>query len=257
MDKNNTFSGIGGIFLILLAFLIANPAIAIGIIVSIFVICLICSTVWKLLTKPRKNISQDSTGSYVNLFESGIKSLQENKPEKAVSYFSNYLTLAKTNIGECYFYRGLAYIRMRKNNEAIPDLKKAQELLKYTNKEIYNNCTFLLSKISTPLTKDIEPKIINKVNKKVTTDDIKNKVENKKIINLQNCSKKDILTLMGFDEKKANDFILKRKNGLMWYNIDSFVQEFEIQPHEMILIQDRLVFPPKPSSKMGKRKIDI
>ena len=43
----------------------------------------------------------------------------------------------------------------------------------------------------------------------------------------------------------------------MWYDIDSFVQDFDLQPHEMVLIQDRLVFPPKPRAKTGNRKVDL
>ena len=42
----------------------------------------------------------------------------------------------------------------------------------------------------------------------------------------------------------------------MWYDIDSFVQDFELQPHEMVMIQDRIKFPEKPKNKYG-RKIDI
>ena len=252
MGNNRTFDGLGGMILIFIAFLVANPAVAIGMVVSIFLVCLVCNILWKLLTKP----IDKTNGTH---FELGIKLLQENQPKEAVRAFSNHLKVANTNIGECYFYRGLAYTRLKNNQMAVPDLKKAQELLKDTNKEISNNCEFLLSKISVPSTKNIEleSKTNNKVTKKVTSDDIKNKVENNKVINLQKCSKKDILTLIGFDEEKASLFINKRKNGKMWYDIDSFVQDFNLQPHEMVLIQDRLIFPPKPNIKIGKRKIDI
>ena len=259
MGNNRTFDGLGGMILIFIAFLVANPAVAIGMVVSIFLVCLVCNILWKLLTKPRNNPIPLYDNTSVNYFERGIKLLQENKPKEAINVFTNYLKTAKSNIGECYFYRGLAYTRLKNNQMAVPDLKKAQELLKDTNKEISNNCEFLLSKISIPSTKNIEleSKTNNKVTKKVTSDDIKNKVENNKVINLQKCSKKDILTLIGFDEEKASLFINKRKNGKMWYDIDSFVQDFNLQPHEMVLIQDRLVFPPKPNIKIGKRKIDI
>lgn len=253
MGNNRTFDGLGGIILIFIAFLVANPAVAIGIVVFIFLVCLVCNILWKLLTKPiNKPIN-------VNYLERGVKLLQEHNLQKAIIAFSEHLKTAKSNVGECYFYRGLAYARLKNNQKAVPDLEKAHELLKDTNKEISNNCEFLLSKISVHSTKNIEleSKTNNKVTKKVTSDDIKNKVENNKVINLQKCSKKDILTLMGFDEEKASLFINKRKNGKMWYDIDSFVQDFNLQPHEMVLIQDRLVFPPKPNIKIGKRKIDI
>lgn len=76
-------------------------------------------------------------------------------------------------------------------------------------------------------------------------------------IKLQACSKDDILSLTGFDEEKANKFIEDRSNGKVWYNIDSFAQDFKLEPHEIILIQDRLLFPIKPRVKIGKRRLDI
>ncbi len=77
-----------------------------------------------------------------------------------------------------------------------------------------------------------------------------------KIINIQTCTTDDLRTLQGFSEEKAKLFIEKRNNGMMWYDIDSFAQDFELQPHEIIMLQDRLNFPIKPNVKLG-RKIDI
>ena len=36
---------------------------------------------------------------------------------------------------------------------------------------------------------------------------------------------------------------------------ETFVSDYGLMPHQMIEVQDRLVFPPKPQNKMG-RKID-
>ena len=77
------------------------------------------------------------------------------------------------------------------------------------------------------------------------------------IIDLQTCSYNEILLLDGFNEDKARVFIQKRDSGLMWYNIDSFVQAFNLQPHEMILIMDKIKFPTKQNTKASYRKIDI
>lgn len=76
------------------------------------------------------------------------------------------------------------------------------------------------------------------------------------IIDIMSCSKNDILKLDGFNNKKADKFIKERKNGKMWYNLESFVQDFELQPHEMILIQNKINFPERPRNKYG-RKLDI
>ena len=92
---------------------------------------------------------------------------------------------------------------------------------------------------------------------KQTNQKIKNapKSSSKKI-NLQNCTVEDLLTIDGFDLSKATKFLKERMNGKVYYDIDSFVEAFELQPHQMIAVQDRINFPPKPINKIG-RKIDF
>lgn len=77
-----------------------------------------------------------------------------------------------------------------------------------------------------------------------------------KTINIEICTKDEIKNITGFSVEKADLFISEREKGNMWYDIDSFVQFFEIQPHEMVEIMDILVFPLKPISKSNARKID-
>ena len=84
----------------------------------------------------------------------------------------------------------------------------------------------------------------------------KRKAKNPKKVKLISCTKEDLLTLEGFNESKANKFIEDRNNGKMWYNIDTFASDFSLQPHEVILLQDRLAFPHKPNVKIG-RKLEI
>lgn len=79
-------------------------------------------------------------------------------------------------------------------------------------------------------------------------------LKNRKI-ELENCLFEDLLTLEGFDSKKAKNFISDRDNGKIYYDIDSFAEAFGLQPHQMIEIQDKIIFPHKPKNKMG-RKID-
>ncbi len=75
-------------------------------------------------------------------------------------------------------------------------------------------------------------------------------------INIEKCKKEDIMTLAGFDEKKAQQVINARKNGKMWYSIEDFCQDYNPKPHELIYIENRLVFPPKPNLKKG-RTVDV
>ena len=89
-----------------------------------------------------------------------------------------------------------------------------------------------------------------------TNQKIKNtpKSSNKKI-NLQNCTVDDLLTIDGFDLSKATKFLKERMNGKVYYDLETFAEDFGLQPHQMIAVQDRIIFPPKPINKIG-RKID-
>lgn len=76
-------------------------------------------------------------------------------------------------------------------------------------------------------------------------------------INLINCTKEEIQSLDSFNNDEITQkFIELRNSGKIWYDMDSFAMDFELQPHQIIEIQDRLIFPPKPKNKIG-RKLDI
>lgn len=90
-----------------------------------------------------------------------------------------------------------------------------------------------------------------------TSATISSETNTNKIINIEFCTKDEIKNIAGFSVEKADLFIYEREKGNMWYDIDSFVQFFEIQPHEMVEIMDILVFPLKTISKSKARKIDI
>ncbi|CCY25582.1 uncharacterized protein BN676_02159 [Brachyspira sp. CAG:484] len=76
------------------------------------------------------------------------------------------------------------------------------------------------------------------------------------IVDLNICSKEDLIGLDGFNEYKAQEFIRLREQGKVYYDIETFANDFNLQPHEMIMIQDRLIFPKKPAPKSG-RTIDF
>lgn len=75
-------------------------------------------------------------------------------------------------------------------------------------------------------------------------------------INIENCTIEEIQSLECFDNNMEKKFIELRNSGKMWYDINSFAMDFELQPHQIVEIQDLLIFPPKPKTKIG-RKLDI
>ena len=74
---------------------------------------------------------------------------------------------------------------------------------------------------------------------------------NSRMIDIKTCTKNAILTLEGFDNEKAELFINERKT-MTWYDLDSFAKYFDLQPHERILLEDKLIFPKKPLVKKGR-----
>lgn len=76
------------------------------------------------------------------------------------------------------------------------------------------------------------------------------------MIDLMTCTKDNILTLEGFNEAKALEFIRQREQGKVYYDIETFANDFNLQPHERLMIQERLIFPRKAVPKSG-RMIDF
>ncbi len=70
-------------------------------------------------------------------------------------------------------------------------------------------------------------------------------------IDIETCSKKAILTLNGFDEEKAEQFMNDRK-VMKWYDLESFAKHFNLQPAEYVHNEDKLIFPLKPQAKRGR-----
>lgn len=179
--------------------------------------------------------SYDNSTAYL---ERGKIFLKEKDYNKAIQDFNTAIKMNYENNGDDYYYRGLAYIQIGERENAIKDLSKAIKLLPQKNNATKDKCLKILDKL------------------KIKENGAKTTKLSTKIVKLKTCTKNSILTLAGFNEKKANLFIKLRDEGKMWYDIDTFVFEFNIQPHEMLLIQDRIQFPPKPKVKSG-RKIDI
>ncbi len=82
----------------------------------------------------------------------------------------------------------------------------------------------------------------------------KQRTKTSKII-LESCSANELLEIDGIDRTKAVRFVKERAEGKKYYDIETFSADFGLQPHQMIFAMEKLVFPVKPKSKMG-RKID-
>ena len=82
------------------------------------------------------------------------------------------------------------------------------------------------------------------------------KVTKNKKINIMEASKNILLTISCFDEAMVNEIVKRREEGRIWYNIDSFTEEFNIQPHDLIDLQDKIEFPAKQKNTIS-RKIEF
>lgn len=170
------------------------------------------------------------------------------------------------------------------------NILKLEKCLVESNKHNYQEAYFLIkelanlfpeNKIFSELTKNITDKLVNYLYKcsldnindgkyDIAISGIQQALEiypdneeykeilekaNNRIVDIKTCNKDAILTLDGFNEEKAEQFINDRK-FMNWYDIESFANHFNLQPHEMVMLEDRLIFPLKPQVKKG-RPVDI
>ncbi len=144
-------------------------------------------------------------------------------------------------------------------NRALKEYKEHQ--YEKAKKSVENAINLADNQIYRNLLKDIDYKILHnddsiiKNNEPEYTISNDSKQYSARKVKLETCNKNDLLTIDGFDEEKTERFIKERNNGKIYYDIESFVADYALMPHQMIDIQDRLEFPPKPKNKIG-RKID-
>ena len=170
-------------------------------------------------------------------FQDGQNFLEQQNYEKAIELFNNAITLDSANLSYSTAF-----------NTAVEENNKRQANAFYQNSlnNIKNgNFELAISNIQKAL--DIYP----------DSEKYQNVMEkaNNRMVDITTCNKGAILTLDGFDEEKTEQFLQDRKI-MKWYDIESFAKYFNLEPHEQILISDRLIFPLKPHIKQG-RAIDI
>lgn len=147
---------------------------------------------------------------------------------------------------ECFNSRGECYLATHQYEKALADFEKALKL--NPNNETYkNNRKTTLSKSSTSdfISSSIqEPVMDTMYGDDAVEEDIK--------IDLATCTKEELMKLKVFNESKADEFISTRQTGKLYYDIETLTQDFNLQPHEIIQIQDKLIFPLKPQAKKGR-----
>ena len=191
-------------------------------------------------------------GDYVNaLKDMNISIADFNKSIKSTKWFYTNPEVLDYQLGARYYTRAKIYYKAENFIEAKQDVNTAIKLG-------YNETA--CSKLS----KDIEFTLVNKAKQNVNrvnvsninTDDIedKNKREKEdKPINIASCTKEELMSIGEFTKDKIDKFIRERDNGMCWYDLYSFCEYFEFQPHEMVELQGKLIFPAKPKSKLGRR----
>ncbi len=185
-----------------------------------------------------KNALKEITPIVANMyFQNGQKFLEKQDYEKAIESFNNAITLDSTNLS---YYEPLS-IAVDKNNQIKANYFYSNSLNYLKN----GNFEFAVSDIQKAL--DIYPD-------NETYKDVLEKANNR-MVDITTCNKKALLTLEGFDKEKAEQLMRDRKI-IKWYDIESFAKHFNLQPHEQILLADRLIFPLKPHIKQG-RMIDL
>lgn len=147
--------------------------------------------------------------------------------------------------GECFNDRGKCYLELGYFDKALADFEKAIKL-EPTNQEYKENKQLVLSKMSGR----------NQNVSFQTVDEIYPANDSNVVVNLDNCTKEDLLRLNVFNEEQANKFIADRESGKYYYDVHSLGQGLNLQPHEILELENKLIFPLKQSFKTG-RTIDF
>ncbi len=171
-------------------------------------------------------------------YTNGQNYLKENNFDMAIYYFKEALELTNDK----QYENAISEIENLKNK-----FEKFEQLTKWGMEYYYDGDYELAEKY---IKEALEIKPENNL-----CIDLLNKIK-KQMVDLMKCSKEAILTLDGFNEDKANAFVIAREEGAKWYDIDSFADDFEISGYEKLQIQNRLIFPLKQGAKLG-RKIDF
>lgn len=167
--------------------------------------------------------------SAINHYKQGIKYFSQNNMQKALAEFKK----ASENEPENEEYQIMVELTQYKIN---PKDEKSfyEDGLKCLKKEKFIEAVELFEKALCIKEDDLYKEALQ--------------VAKSKKINVMQVSENILLIV--FDKERVKRILKEREKGKIWYNIDSFAGDFNIQPHELIEIQDKIVFPAK---KIGRR----
>lgn len=229
-------------------------------IVSSFIIVILLLYIWSIPEIYATHKSQDEQDKQYytseNIERISIEAVQE---EMNKHYYPYGRGRTNKEIGAEYCKYALDYIQAKKVEQALEYTTMA---LRYDNGNlIYIRFKYTLENFGNDVITDNQKQ---KSNSQSTSNNIEvnntnqpnNSNNNDMKIILETCTKKDLLTIDGFDEEKAKRFISERKKGKKYYVLETFAMDYELQPHQMIMLEDKIIFSQKPNSKWG-RKVDF
>lgn len=225
----------------------------------------------------------------------GICYFNLEKYKKSIADYTKVIKL-DPNYTYAYYNRGFCYKRMESYNKAIKDFTKAIELDDDSDSDMYNErglCYYALGEFemaADDLTKAMEcepdcaclynnrgdcyysshkyKEAVADYKKAIEIGDTEERMNRWKLklgeidellnapVKLSDCTEIQLSMLEVFDANRIEKFMQARENRITWYSMDSFAEYFKLQPHEVMQIEKRIIFPLKPANKLG-RKIDF
>ncbi len=173
--------------------------------------------------------------------------------EKAVLNYDKAISL-RNGFSPHYVGRGLAKYELGLYKEAIKDFDRAI-YFNPSNKAVYFHKANaekelgLLDKAQENYQKagrKIPKELIESENNGTkagnteVAENIKEETDTKKdtVIDLTICKAADLKDLAGFNAEKAKKFIRERSRGIIYYDLNSLAEAYEIQPHQMVKLLD-------------------
>ena len=81
--------------------------------------------------------------------------------------------------------------------------------------------------------------------------------KNKYVLDINSCSKSDLISIPGFSEKRVDIFLKKRDEGIYLKSIYDLQTEFNLSPHEIERLKSMIVFRVENEMKKGGRILDM
>lgn len=210
-----------------------------------------------------------SRKKYLEILENALKLVSEKDFDAAIEIFTKLIDISKNSeyyLGNAYLERGKIYYELNQLELALSDINNAMKYIYYGENYYYKSLIYLKMGKNDFALAHLERAVAMSPDKDKMQEQYKNLLESQKLeentlqenrkINISTCTAYDLIGTGYFNKIQAENIITSRDKGDMWYDIDSFTSELNLQPHEIVMLQDILEFPPKPNIKTG-RKIEL